>query len=592
MTDYDFNERFLFDLRSAIDIVDVISDTVSLKKAGKSFKGLCPFHGEKTPSFHVDRSKGLYYCFGCGVGGDALKFLIEFEKIDFLEACERLARRFHVSIPERKGPRGPGMDRVDLLRQIVQRTQQIFRQEFEASDSPARDYLERRGLSEATIEEFAFGWAPEGWDRVTGALSKDFDDAALEEAGVSARNVEKNRIYDRFRGRVTVPIRDLQSRIVGFGGRILADGEPKYLNSPESPLFNKSKMLFNLERARSEIRKQEWALLVEGYFDAISVWSRGISNVVASLGTSFTDGHADAIRRLAPRVVVCYDGDDAGQNAAARALPILLARDLDARVAVLPKNDDPDSLLRREGREALEETFARALDPVEFLVSREADLTSPGGRRAAADRILEVLRVQPDRVLRFAWVEKLADRLSLPSNLLWEKLPDRKLSVSSHPNNLRPSADTQLLSGERRLLALMIESKERRKSAAQMLEDKELSTSEHQEIYRVLVSENLIDQPLDFRQLIPHLNSDATVAVLSAIALTAGPEEQAGEFEGHVTLLQRKSLERLGETLQGEIHRLQSSGSDPARIDSLLKAKLELTRRIGQLRRPVPVRKE
>ncbi len=588
MSNYDFNERFLQDLRSAVDIVDVIGDVVTLKKAGKSYKGLCPFHGEKGPSFHVDRAKGLYYCFGCGVGGDALKFVIETEKIDFGEACERLARRFHVTIPERTGPRSKERDRVDFLRQVVSRTQQIFREEFARAGSPALPYLSGRGLSEETIGEFAFGWAPDRWDRVVGALARDFGEAALEEAGVAIRNPDKGTFYDRFRGRVMVPIHDAAGHIVAFGGRILGPGEPKYLNSPETPVFNKSRTLFNMNRARAEIRKREVAVLVEGYFDAISLVAGGFPHVVASLGTSFTDFHAEALKRLAPKVIVCYDGDEAGQNAAARALPILLGRDLDVSVAPLPPKEDPDTYLRTNGAEALERLFGAALDPVEFLLRRENDLASPAGRRSAAERVIEVLKTHPDRVFRYASVERLAERLSLPSSLLWEKLPGRKSGGSQSPSTPAPARDGQNLSGERRLLALLLESPELRGRAAQVLEENDLSLDEHREIFQALLSEELIDKPLDFREFIAHLKSDAAVAALSAIALGGGPEEQSGEFDSHVNLLQKRSLERLGESLQGEIHRLQNSGEDPARLDSLLKAKLELKRRIGRMGRPAP----
>lgn len=225
---------------------------------------------------------------------------------------------------------------------------------------------------------------------------------------------------------------------------------------------------------------------------------------------------------------------------------------------------------------------------MEFLLRRESDLSSPNGRRAAADRILEVLKAHPDRVWRYGAVERLAERLGLPPSLLWDKLGDRKSSVSLVAQATSSPASGQVLTGERRLLGLMLESIETRRKASQLLEDKDLSIEEHREIFRVLVADEIIDQPLDFRDLVTHLKDDAAVAALSAIALGDGPEHQPGEFDGHVTLLQKRSLERLGESLQGEIHRLESTGEDPGRLDALLRAKLELKRRTGQLGRGEP----
>jgi DNA primase len=592
MSRYDFNERFLSDLRSAIDIVEVISDTVTLKKAGRTWKGLCPFHGEKSASFNVDREKGFYHCFGCGVGGDALRFVIETEKIEFPEACERLARRFHVPIPERSSPTfDKEKQKFDRLREVILRTQGLFREELRRPGNPSRPYLDSRGLSPETIDEFAFGHAPDSWDFVTGRLAREFGEATLEEAGVVIRNQEKGSFYDRFRNRVMVPITDREGRFVAFGGRSLDGKDPKYLNSPESPIFQKSKLLFNFYRARGEIRRRESAILVEGYFDAITLAAGGVPNVVASLGTSFTEGHAEILRRLTPRVVICYDGDSAGQSAAARALPILLAADLDVRVTTLPPGEDPDTFLRTKGLDTLERALAGAAEPVDFLLRREPDLTSASGRRGAADRVLEILKANPNRVWRFGAVEQLAGRLGLPSNLLWDRVGERRPSPSTSASPA-PAAvaggDPRIVTGERRLLHLLVGSPELRKRAASTLEPADLLLASHQEILGLVCSADFFDQALDFRDLIPHLKSDAAMAALSSIALGSGPDPQPGEFEELVTIVQRRSLDRRGETLQGEIHRLVSSGEDPERIDSLLKAKVELKRRAGRLGRPLP----
>ena len=328
--DLDINDHVLAELRSAADIVEVIGDHTTLKKAGRSWKGLCPFHNERTPSFTVDRDKGLYHCFGCGAGGDVIHFVRQIDRLEFPEAVEALAGRFGVTIPRRER-RGPRDDRRDRLFEAVSAAAALLR--ASGSGRPgnaAAKYLEERGVPEETLERrSALGHAPDAWDSLGKALSPAFPEDLLIEAGLLQPRAEGKGAYDRFRDRLLFVVRDERGRPVGFGGRALSpEGEPKYLNSPESPIFSKKRLLYGLFEAREAIRRRDRVVLVEGYFDHLALVRAGIDETVASMGTALTPEQAEKLRRSDPHAVVCYDGDSAGRNATRGALTLLLGAGL------------------------------------------------------------------------------------------------------------------------------------------------------------------------------------------------------------------------------------------------------------------------
>ncbi|TMQ65518.1 MAG: DNA primase [Candidatus Eisenbacteria bacterium] len=378
-------------VRAATDIVELVGQAVSLKRSGKSWIGLCPFHGEKTPSFSVSPERQLYHCYGCKAGGDVFKFVQETEKVGFLEAAELLSRRAGIPVPERRP--GEGGLRVALL-EVLEQAAQAYARWLEDPERgrAARDLLEARGVHAETVREFRLGLAPEGWEhvsRLTPRLSEDL----LVSAGLAVRReAGRSGVYDRFRNRLIIPLIAPGGTVVGFGARALGDETPKYLNSPETAVYRKSSFLFGLEQARRDAGSDGELVVVEGYFDAIALHQVGRRNTVATSGTALTTEHARTLRRLAPRVALTYDGDQAGREAMMRSLGILLKEGLDVVVVDLPEGIDPDALVRARGLAGWSEARAAAYDPVEF-VQRHALRGGPGGRDPREMALQAVVRL-------------------------------------------------------------------------------------------------------------------------------------------------------------------------------------------------------
>ncbi|MBN8281426.1 MAG: DNA primase, partial [Gammaproteobacteria bacterium] len=361
-------QDFIDDLVQRADIVEVVGSRVPLTKAGREYKARCPFHSEKTPSFWVSPQKGFYHCFGCGAHGTALGFLMEYERLDFPTAVEELARSLGVEVPRAEG----GPDRVSLepLYAMLDKAAGLFRQALRDHPAPV-EYLKQRGLDGETAREFGIGYAPPAWDTLLAALggSEDERQQLLAAGLVIARDT--GGFYDRFRDRVMFPIRDSRGRTIAFGGRILASGEPKYLNSPETPVFHKGRELYGLYEARRAERTLTRLLVVEGYMDAVMLAAHGIRNVVATLGTATTSEHLRRLFGVVPEVIFCFDGDRAGRDAAWRALQVSLPSLHDGRQVrflLLPDGEDPDSLVRREGAAAFSARVESSLPLSGFLL--------------------------------------------------------------------------------------------------------------------------------------------------------------------------------------------------------------------------------
>ncbi len=394
---------FITELLSRVDLVGLIGSRVQLKKAGKDFLGLCPFHEEKTPSFSVSPTKDMYYCFGCAAGGDAIKFLQEYDGLSFAEAVESLAAGVGLEIPRQRSA-APQRD-LRPLYEAMRIAERYYQAQLKHA-TQAVEYLKRRGLTGAAAQTFGLGYAPQGWDGLFSALSKG--DAAINpkvllEAGLIGRN-DQGGEYDRFRHRIMFPVRDIKGRIVAFGGRLLGDGKgPKYLNSPETPIFRKSHELYGLFEARQAMRQLPSLIVVEGYMDVIALAQAGIPNVVATLGTATGEGHYQKLYRYADQVICCFDGDQAGRRAANKALEGALPSLTGGRglkLMLLPEGEDPDTMVRRHGAEDFRRRLDQATPAIEHLFTalakgldlnaiddraRLADLAAPYISRAPAD---------------------------------------------------------------------------------------------------------------------------------------------------------------------------------------------------------------
>ncbi|MBP1620254.1 MAG: primase, partial [Acidobacteria bacterium] len=414
-TDIDLGRDSVARVREAADIVEVVGEQVRLRRRGRTFEGLCPFHEEKTPSFSVDPDKGLYYCFGCHQGGDIFKFLMQTARLSFAEAVEQLAQRYGVKLP----PRSPDGERrrqeSDRLRSLLEEAQAFFVARLASPDgAAARRELERRGFGRETWAQFGFGWAPDDWRQLTDELGRRHPVGTLTAAGLVVQPDSRTSPYDRFRKRITFPIRSVDGRLIAFGGRILGEGEPKYLNSPENPIFQKRSTLFCLERARRPADQAGELVVVEGYFDCLSLHRVGITNAVATLGTALTPDHARLLRRRlgdGDRVVLCYDADEAGRRAAMTGIRVLLEAGVDVAVLVLPDGTDPDDVVRSGGAEAVQALLRRPASAIDFLLTGLPE--RPEALRREGLKLAPLVCAASNPATRQNLVEELARRLYL-----------------------------------------------------------------------------------------------------------------------------------------------------------------------------------
>ncbi len=423
-------QSFIDELIARTDIVEVVGSRVQLRKAGREWKACCPFHNEKTPSFWVSPDKQFYHCFGCGAHGTALGFLMEHDKLPFPDAVEELAGRLGLEVPREDDGRGPrerpGEDLYELLGQVTQFYRDCLR------DAPrARDYLRRRGLTSEACVKFGIGYAPDAWDSILRRFGGSPEKVArLTEAGlVIERSGGRDAgHYDRFRDRVMFPIRDLRGRTIAFGGRIIDAGEPKYLNSPETPLFHKGRELYGLYEARQSLRSIDRLLVVEGYMDVVRLAQAGIAYSVATLGTATTPEHLNRLFRVCGEVVFCFDGDRAGRTAAWRALENALGHAREGRqlrFLFLPEGQDPDSLVGGEGAEAFEARIAAAMPLSEYLVGQlaaQVDRSSVDGRAKLAELARPLVQRVPEGVYRELLLERLAQDVRMPAGRLAQLL--------------------------------------------------------------------------------------------------------------------------------------------------------------------------
>ncbi len=474
-------EDKLVEIRNIADIVDIISERVVLRKSGKDLSGLCPFHSEKTPSFTVSPSKQMFYCFGCGAGGDVFNFLMKHDGIGFTEAVEALAKRYGVILPST--PLSPEQRRKlserELLFEINQQVMGFYQSCLKDPDrgKKARVYLAGRGFSDKILASFGVGYAPEGWDHLVRFLRKKHRTLKPVEVLGLIIPRKSDGYYDRFRDRVVFPIFDVTRRVIGFGGRVIDDAGPKYLNSPESPIYHKSRSLYGVHAARDRCRETGCVYIVEGYLDVLAMHQHGFANTVATLGTSLTVEHVRMLRRgFAKKAYLVFDSDTAGMRAAHRSVSIFMNESVDAAILVLPEGHDPDSFLREFGPRAFQEVADNSLGTMTFLM--ESAIKKHGlsleGRIRVIDELLQPLGALSDHLVRSVYVHHLAERLGIDESAIVEKIRsasrrgDAGTVAKTSGQNERFSADreektsgiSELFRIERQIIAMMIHSPE------------------------------------------------------------------------------------------------------------------------------------
>jgi DNA primase len=582
-----FPQSFIDEVRSAADIVTVISDYVSLRKAGATFKGLCPFHGEKTPSFNVNRDRGFFHCFGCGVGGDVFKFIELQEKVGFTDAVRQLAQRFGIPIPElesNEAGRETAAEREALLR-IHEVAAAYFREQLESpAGAKIRDYLlKQRGLTPATIATLGLGYAPPSRDALRQRLIKQgFAPPVIIKSGLVTRRDDGSEV-DRFRNRLMVPITRDTGSVIAFGGRALEkDQVPKYLNSPETPIYSKSRTLYGLSLTKGDLRKLHFAIIVEGYFDFAQVYQAGGLPVVATCGTALTNAQAQLLRRFASKALLCYDPDTAGQGAAERSCELLVSEGFDVNVALLPGGLDPDTFVQEHGRDAYVAQLKQSRPYLDFLLDRGAaghDLTRDDARREFLKKMLAVAARIPDAAARDQFADRLANKARVTEEVVRSEI--RKAAVARKTElpveRIRANAG-RLRDVERGLLWSMVHAPEAAIAALRQLE-----AVDYEGLTCAPVLTKAIELVPEGSSAFPNTLMARLTTQEAEMVTTVAAAEQAPSLDLHMCVLdlQLGRIERQLAEIQRQL--AQSKSSD--KVNELLRQKNELRSQLELARR-------
>lgn len=581
------------EVRAAADIVKIVGDYVKLRKAGANMIGLCPFHSEKTPSFAVHPAKQIFHCFGCGVGGDSFKFVMLIENLTFPEALRRVAEKVGITLRETGGEGfgdKEGGARAALLK-IHEVAVKFYASQLGATAEgrTARAYLADRGLEDETVGQFRLGYAPADGQAVTRHLAAaGFDSEIAERSGLVLRDTESGRRYDRFRRRVIFPISNESGKVVAFGGRALGDDQPKYLNSPETPIYTKGRVLFHLHRAGPAIRRQDYAILVEGYMDCIAVASAGLENVIASCGTSLTESQARLLARFSRRVVVNYDPDSAGIQATERSLSILLEEGFEAKVLALPKGLDPDSFVRHEGAAAYRQRLAVAPTYLDYLTDRAAsqqDLTRPEGKVAAANSVMPFLVKVPNPMLRAELATRLAERLHLDERLMREELRRAAGERRGEVHVRAEAATLETNPAVKQLIRAFLENDElANEFLAELVESGDCQGLAGEQLFKRLYEHRLGGEKMELEAWVETLSPEDQKLVYECL-FWPGETLDRERCLGSRRALRLKRMQRDRAKLQGEIERAIQE-SNPGRLGDLQKAKFALDKELHKLGKP------
>ena len=569
-------------VKQQADIVRVVGGYVRLKKAGKDFTGLCPFHQEKTPSFSVSPGKQMYYCFGCHEGGDVFKFVMALDRCEFPEAVRTVAEKCGIPIP-RPRERSPEERRENQQRGTIVEMHRdaaaFFARQLQngAEGKVASAYLEDRGLDRDAILRFGLGFAPYSGDALLRALKPKYSEALLEASGLFSKN-ESGRLYDRFRRRIMFPISNDSGKVIAFGGRAMGDDMPKYLNSPETPVYSKSNVLYHFDRAKETLRQHDFAILVEGYMDAIAVARAGLLNVVASCGTALAEAQIKLLGRFTRRVVVNYDPDAAGQAATERSLMLLLEKEFDVRVLVLPGGADPDKFLKQQGADAYRKLLSQAPLYLDYLIARarKMDQTTADGKLAALNFLMPFVQRIPNNLLRSEWASRIASELRVDAPVLRESL---RRAAAERRSEVKPRAELLapvVKPAERRLIRMLVDANGFRERLAREISEAGLHRGlETERIFEALIlhAGESVDAPAIAAGL-----GDTDRQLLFEIVFEDSSEAEWMEAESCLSVLRNRHVQEELTQLQKQIEAKPSADE----LSRLLKRRIELQRNLAQ----------
>jgi DNA primase len=585
---------FADDVKNQGDIVRVVSDYVTLKKRGANYLACCPFHSEKTPSFNVHAGKGLFNCFGCGAGGSIFDFVMRIEGCGFPEAVRIVAQKSGIPIPvveETEDHKKIARDRDSILR-LNEWAAEFFERQLNDDEggASALEYVRSRGINAETAKLFRLGYAPDSWDALTNHLKER--GATTDEIHTSGLAVLKDSggFYDRFRARLIFPITDPQHRVIAFGGRVMGEGEPKYLNSPETSVYTKGRNLFGLAHSKNDIRNLGFAILVEGYLDCIIPFQEGVHNIVASLGTALTDNQVRLLRRYMdqPQIVVNFDPDSAGQAATMRSIDVLLAEGFKVNILRVPTKQDPDAFVRAHGVDRFRELLKTTQPYIDYIIEMsiaEHDTSRPTGKVAAINAMLPHLARMRDKVARADYASQIADRLKIDSHIVREELKRTATNRQPSLDNKRVRSAEEITVGERQLLELMLANQEVRRAMVSALTEDDYVELATGAIFAAVIDLDAKAIDLHFDNLFERVESESERDLLPGLLMSdlewAGGEDFETLFKKAteaLSSLRRRRFERKLDAIQIEIGQAERE-QNLERVLLLYQEKTEIQRR-------------
>jgi len=571
-----FSSDLLEEIRNRCDVVDIISEYVHLKPAGKGFKGLCPFHEEKTPSFMVSPEKQLFHCFGCGEGGNVFNFLMKYEKLSFFEAVKMLAKKSGVPLPvdeEKENILHKKKERLYKLNNLVANYYRecLFRTN---QGKKVINYFKKRGINDTSVEKYKLGYAPPGWDVLSNFLKKKgYSYEELIKAGLIKKSKIEGKYIDYFRDRIIFPIFNLSGRAIGFGGRVLDDSLPKYINSPETLVYNKGSNLYSLNFAKEDIRKKNYIIIVEGYTDVLITQQYGFNNIAASLGTALTTKQIDLIKRFTDTVLIAYDSDSAGNMATLRSLDLLVKAGLEVKVIALPQGYDPADFLIKKGRETFQNLIDRSLSLIDYklkLLYSKYSIKTIEGKVKVVKEILPTLNVIGNEVELRAQTKKISEELKLSEEAILIELKRYKRgSRDSSHNFIKLNSESGNIKAEKILIGCMLENEKIARDILTKLKAEDFSVLLHRQIVTAIEKNLKDDKIVDSQKVIDYLNDDKAAKLISKILMEETITFDEKIIYGYVDTInnfklaqERKNLEKRAKILDEKIKKTEKIEED------------------------------
>jgi DNA primase len=571
-----FSSDLLEEIRNRCDIVDIVSGYVHLKPAGKGFKGLCPFHEEKTPSFMVSPEKQLFHCFGCGEGGNVFNFLMKYEKLSFFEAVKMLAQKSGVPLPVDEEKEDILHKKKERLYKLNNLAANYYRECLFRTNQGKKviNYLKKRGINDTSVEKYKLGYAPSGWDALTNFLKKKgYTYEELIKAGLIKKSKIEGKYIDYFRDRIIFPIFNLSGKAIGFGGRVLDDSLPKYINSPETLVYNKGSNLYSLNFAKEGIRKNNYLIIVEGYTDVLVTQQYEFNNIAASLGTALTTKQIDLIKRFTDTVLIAYDADSAGNMATLRSLDLLVKAGLDVKVIDLPQGYDPADFLIKKGRESFQDLIDRALSLIDYklkLLYSKYSINTIEGKVKIIKGIMPTLSVMGNEVELRAQAKKISEELKLSEEAILIELKRYKRgSKDSSHNFIKLNSESGNIKAEKILIGCMLENEKIAQDILKKLKAKDFTVPLHRQIVEAIEKNLKDDKILDSQKVIDCLNDDGAAKLISKILMEETITFDEKIISGYVDTInnfkltqERKNLEKRAKILDEKIKKSEKIEED------------------------------